>query len=177
MPKLAEASVSPGYLQAMYDRITIQQIMVNELEQQVKERDLTIELMNNEISSLRTLNYTDHTRLIELEAMLGKTVIRKATYWTVIQFVVSDVTNRNTYIPNKYVCWNFASDLIRNAKSQGIDCQFVLLLFEDGRCHAVAGFETIDRGWIYIEPMNDEIQNLVRGMSYMNTILKDWVVI
>jgi hypothetical protein len=91
--------------------------------------------------------------------------IKNPTFKEVKDFILKDPTNRNQFIPNKYECRHFATDVNNNADKVGIRCAFVLLCYSDGQ-HAVVGFDTTDRGMVYIEPQTDAAIEPVVGGYY-----------
>ena len=52
---------------------------------------------------------------------------------------------------NNYDEW----DLVKNAKSQGIQCAYVQLYTDGGGLHPVVGFNTLDEGLVYFEAGTD----------------------
>jgi hypothetical protein len=71
-------------------------------------------------------------------------------------FLASDHTNWHAYIPDKYVCVNFAMDLVAHAEEQNIESWIVVVSFEHADAgHAFVGFSTTDKGTVWIEPQSD----------------------
>ncbi len=91
--------------------------------------------------------------------------VRDPAYQEALQFVSSDPTDKNQYVPKRYTCTNFAADFKNNAFKVGYRCGFVLIEFPDS-AHAIVCFNTTDYGIIFIEPQNDEITKLVIGQPY-----------
>ena len=73
----------------------------------------------------------------------------------VIVFLSEDAIDENNYIPEKYVCWNFAKDLVSNARNKGFFVSRVYISFES-MAHEIVVFIT-SSGLLYIEPQNDMI--------------------
>ncbi len=103
--------------------------------------------------------------------------IRNPTFQEVKDFILKDTTSHNQFVLNKYECRHFATDVDNNADKAGIRCAFVLLCYSKGQ-HAVIGFDTIDRGMIYIEPQTDAVIKPVVGGYYQGQeiieILVSW---
>jgi hypothetical protein len=78
--------------------------------------------------------------------------------WTeLVTFLEKDHTNWNPYIPGKYTCLDFSTDLVANATAQGIKAWIVAVDFTSGGPgHAFVAFATTDRGVVYVEPQADD---------------------
>lgn len=103
--------------------------------------------------------------------------IKNPTFQEVKDFILEDTTSRNDFVVNEYECRHFATDVNNNAEAAGIRCAFVLLCYPNGQ-HAVVGFETTDRGMIYIEPQTDaaiqpEVGGYYQGQKIVE-ILVGW---
>jgi predicted RNase H-like nuclease (RuvC/YqgF family) len=99
----------------------------------------------------------------------GWYVIRDPTYAEAIAFIHLDRTDENEYTDD-YVCYDFTADFNANAFQMGYRCGFVYIEFPDS-AHAIACFNTTDRGLIYIEPQNDKIVNIAVGRIYSGDII------
>jgi predicted nuclease with TOPRIM domain len=97
------------------------------------------------------------------------------TYDEAIAFINSDKTDENEYTPN-YVCYDFTADFNSNAFQMGYRCGFVYIEFSDS-AHAIACFNTTDRGLIYIEPQNDKIVDIAVGQIYFGYVVVDLGII
>ena len=91
--------------------------------------------------------------------------LHNPTHKELTEFLVGDATNSNEFIHNKYVCFDFAAELNNNAETNGIRSAYVRVRF-DGWGHAVVGFETTDKGLVFIEPQSDREVEMVIGESY-----------
>lgn len=104
-------------------------------------------------------------------------IIKNPTFQQVKDFILKDTTSRNRFILNKYECRHFATDVNNNAEAAGLRCAFVLLCFNNGQ-HAVVGFDTVDKGMIYIEPQTDAAIQAEVGGRYqgqeITEILISW---
>lgn len=74
------------------------------------------------------------------------------TWAELVDFLAEDKTDQNTYVPDEYVCLNFATDLHNNAERAGIRAGLVTVeLSEVPRGHAFNAFKTTDRGLVFID--------------------------
>lgn len=101
--------------------------------------------------------------------------LRDPTYAEAIEFINLDKTNQNDYT-HDYVCYDFTADFSANAVQAGYRCGFVYLIFVDG-AHAIACFNTIDQGLIYVEPQNDEVVTVEIGQQYAGYVITDLGII
>jgi hypothetical protein len=91
-----------------------------------------------------------------------KTSTNSITWTELVSFLEKDHTNWNPYVPGKYTCLDFSTDLVANATQQGIKTWIVAVDFTDGGPgHAFVAFETSDRGIVYIEPQADDTYPIV----------------
>ncbi len=90
--------------------------------------------------------------------------VRDPTYQEAWAFVQLDQTDKNEY-NDTYVCRHFACDFNNNALEAGYRVAFVLIAFPESS-HAIVGFNTTDRGMIFIEPQTDEVMKVEVGRSY-----------
>lgn len=77
------------------------------------------------------------------------------TYAEMVKFINLDTTETNKYT-DEYVCHDFSMDVIKNAKSKGIEAGYVTMLGEPNN-HAIVVFRTTDKGLYYLEPQSDII--------------------
>lgn len=86
-----------------------------------------------------------------------------STSWAdLVSFLEKDHTNWRSYIPGKYTCLDFSTDLVANATKQEIKAWIVAVDFSDGGPgHAFVAFETTDRGIVYVEPQADDAYPIV----------------
>ncbi len=91
------------------------------------------------------------------------TVYTPITWKELVKFIEDDHTNWNKYDPVKYNCLDFAVDLVANAHKQNIQAWVVAVEFYNEPVgHAFVGFETTDRGIVYVEPQGDNTYNDLR---------------
>lgn len=100
------------------------------------------------------------------------------TYKQVKQFVEMDTTSENEYDEETYNCYHFTADFMTNALSEGMAVGFGYLIievyeplvfrFDNIVGHAVAVFNTIDKGIVYVEVQEDVImRDLKPGDDYL----------
>ena len=81
------------------------------------------------------------------------------------EFLARDKIDSNPYVMGEYVCSDFAAELNNNAEADGIRVAYVRIRSKEWG-HAVVAFETVDRGFIFIEPRSDREVELVIGEPY-----------
>jgi hypothetical protein len=87
---------------------------------------------------------------------------RAITWKELNLFLSNDHTNWNKYIPEKYMCVNFAMDLVANAQKQNINAWIVGVSFDCSIAgHTFVAFNTVDKGVVWIEPQYDYNYNAV----------------
>lgn len=91
--------------------------------------------------------------------------LRDPRYDELMRFLEEDKTNENEYVEGKYTCTNFAADLNKNAEDEGFRAAYVYIEYLDG-AHAIAAFETVDKGLVFIEPRYDKVVVVGKGISY-----------
>ncbi len=100
-------------------------------------------------------------------------VLINPTYTNMLAFIASDNTDKIQYQANKFECWDFAADVINHAASQSIRCAIVMIDLNSTDGHAIVGFNTTDKGMVYIEPQSDELVQLkVGGRFYQQKVTK-----
>ena len=67
------------------------------------------------------------------------------------EFLVQDDTDGYAYIPDSFVCADFAAMLHNRAETAGIKTAYVSIDFTEGPAHALNAFNTTDRGLVYID--------------------------
>lgn len=74
------------------------------------------------------------------------------TWDRLMAFVESDFTDRNAYLPDKYMCGSFAMDLHNDAEAAGIRAAWVAIdFYGEDIGHAATAFMTTDRGLVIID--------------------------
>lgn len=94
-----------------------------------------------------------------------------------LQFLVEDKTDEHEYIPDKYVCWDFAMDLVNNAKKRHIQAGFVMIEYYGGGGHSVVAFNTTDKGIVFVEPQEDTFVTLCDNCFYYAWQIKRFGII
>lgn len=79
-------------------------------------------------------------------------------------FMLTDDTDKQPYIPDVFVCADFAALLHNRAEAAGIKAAYVSVDFTDGPAHAINAFNTTDRGLVYIDST---------GPGFTGTAIKD----
>jgi len=92
--------------------------------------------------------------------------LRDPTYSEMNRFLGEDDTDKNEYIDGVYTCTDYAASLNNNATQLGYNAAYVYISYTDGTGHAIAAFQTVDKGLIFIEPQYDEEVQVVIGSSY-----------
>ena len=103
----------------------------------------------------------------EINEALADTSIKDPTYQEMVQFVGSDLTDRNQYDFDNYVCHDFTNDVLDNAYKQKIRAGYVYIKSSLG--HAIVCFETTDKGLYFLEPQLD----IIFDEAEMNTMVKN----
>ncbi len=92
--------------------------------------------------------------------------LRDPTYSEMKQFLREDATDNNEYIEGSYTCTDYSADLNNNAIQAGYNAAYAYIEYPDGTGHAIAAFQTVDKGLIFVEPQYDEEVQVVIGSSY-----------
>lgn len=87
------------------------------------------------------------------------------TYKELTEFLTSDGTDSCSFVTGEFVCYDFAARLNNNAEANGIRAAYVHIRSERWG-HAIVVFETVDRGFIFIEPQSDKKVQLVMGEPF-----------
>jgi len=113
-----------------------------------------------------TEGYEDGYRVGCIEGAGSGYNLRNPTYSELMDFLEEDATDDNEYVEGGYTCADFVADLNNNAKDEGFRAAYVYIEYTGGRAHAVAAFETVNKGLIYIEPQYDDEVKVRLGISY-----------
>ena len=107
--------------------------------------------------------------------------LRNPTYEELRDFLAQDKTNLNAYIPEKYVCVDFAADLNNNAEAAGIRTGYAWLVYKyinGGKwANFVNTFQTTDKGLIFIDPQTDREVNIEIGKYYLGDKIKEIIIV
>ena len=134
------------------------------LETQISSFQTEIVVLETEVTESHNIGYSEGYLQGVKDSTTDGFYLRNPTYAEVIDFVNTATTNENDY-SETYNCYSFTSDFNEDAFQIGYRCGFVYIEFS-GSAHAIASFNTIDRGIIYIEPQTDEIVTLTVGQIY-----------
>jgi hypothetical protein len=101
------------------------------------------------------------------------------SYNQLVNFLRNDYTEQQTYIDNVYTCTNFAMRLHDNAEANNLKTYIVTVDVRGTAGHMIDGFNTTDRGWVFIDdtgyledekikgcPSTDTYVNLNPGSNY-----------
>ena len=91
--------------------------------------------------------------------------LRNPTHIELRDFLDADETNLKKFVSGEYVCYDFVADLVNNAEAAGIRAAYVRIR-SDNWAHAIAAFDTVDRGLIFIEPQSDKEVSIEIGEPY-----------
>ncbi len=142
---------------------------VSTLQANITSLQTEIASLENEVSESYQLGYdVGYVQGVEDGAGSGW-YIRDPTYAEAIAFINSDRTDENEFTDD-YVCYDFTADFNANAFQMGYRCGFVYIEFPHS-AHAIACFNTTDRGLIYVEPQTDEIVYVAVGRIYSGDLI------
>lgn len=92
--------------------------------------------------------------------------VQNPTYNEMMRFVEADITKYNEYT-SEYRCGHFSTDMILNARDQGIQAGFVRIIGVENN-HAIVVFKTTDMGIFYVEPQSNYIFHQTEMDYYMS---------
>lgn len=72
------------------------------------------------------------------------------TWLRLKQFLLNDKTDQKAYVPDVYMCGDYARDVHNNAERAGIRAAYVAVMVP-GYDHALNAFKTVDRGLVFID--------------------------
>jgi hypothetical protein len=87
------------------------------------------------------------------------------SYQEMKEFLKADTTDTKQLVEGEYGGRDMAADINKNAETQGIRAAMVYIEFPKYNCTLVA-FETIDKGLIFIHPINDAEMKVGVGIKY-----------
>jgi hypothetical protein len=91
--------------------------------------------------------------------------LKNPSYEEMKTFLAKDISNSKPYVDGQRICADYSADVVNNAKTQGIRCAFVYIIYPQNG-HTIVAFETTDKGLKFIEPQFDKEVTLVVGKSY-----------
>jgi hypothetical protein len=126
--------------------------------------------LNSTNNELQNINASLVENLTELEYLKtgNKYQQHDPLYSEVATFIANDRTDELPYDDENFDCDNYVELINNNAENQGIRCALVIIYFYDSNAgHALVGFNTADKGMVYIEPQTDDwVENLEIGNDY-----------
>jgi len=72
------------------------------------------------------------------------------TWAELLDFLLEDKTDENDYVPDVYMCGDYARDVHNNAERAGIRAAYVAIEFPSSY-HALNAFKTTDKGLVFID--------------------------
>jgi hypothetical protein len=81
--------------------------------------------------------------------------VENPTYTEMKSFVKGDITRYNEYT-SEYRCGHFSRDMISNARQEGMQAGYVVII-GDETDHAIVAFKTKDMGIYFVEPQTNYI--------------------
>ena len=151
-------------------------------------------LLTNELQGVRrepASQKTYYEQMIDLSkevgyraALAAEVTLRDPTYKELRNFLTQNKVNLRTWTPGKYVCVDFAADLNNDAEAAGFRSAYVWLVggySSDGSKwgHLLNGFQTLDKGLIFIEPQSDAEADIKVGSyyPYVSSTIKEIIIV
>lgn len=95
------------------------------------------------------------------------TFVRNPTYDEVLEFIGEDETDEMDYVEGEFECLDFCMMFRNNAFKKGYISYTVWIDFVGQSFgHSIIGFNTTDRGMIYLDPQLDYFVDLGVGVDY-----------
>jgi len=95
------------------------------------------------------------------------TFIRNPTHDEVLEFIVEDETDEMEYVEGEFECLDFCMMFRNNAFKKGYISYTVWIDFVGQSFgHSIIGFNTTDRGMVYLDPQLDYFVDLGVGVDY-----------
>jgi hypothetical protein len=93
------------------------------------------------------------------------------TFDALIRFLKEDKTDERIYIPGSFVCSDIAEMLHNNAEAKGIKACFVTVTLTNYPIgHAINGFYTKDRGFVYVDCTASSLLDLYSGCLFADKL-------
>lgn len=148
----------PGCFTARIDELEAQKA---DLEGQVAVKDARIAELEEDLEDRDSQIVELEDQAAELEVALAK-IPQDPSYDELMTFLRQDCTERGWYQSHA----TYTQLFLERAKKKGIRGYPVAVLLITNRILMFAGFETTDKGWIYILPAIDRKVELEKGKSY-----------
>lgn len=124
----------------------------------IESADNQVAVITEDINSLQ-IKLDENLSEIDLLRNGARYESHDPTYSELIDFLAEDLTNKNKYIEDVYVCRHFATEVNNNAEKIGLRCAYVGVNFTGLEPHALVGFNTTDRGMIYYDAQIFSVNN------------------
>ncbi len=185
---LTEAELNKSYVE-IDGLIEIRGTLIEQLVSADDMIDETVRILNETRFIMRSANETIVGLRTEIaSARNGSSYhLHDPTYAEMKDFLVADPVNTTTYQQGFYVCRHFAKDMKNNAALRGIRSAYVEFYgprtdnmtqgYTDWKGHCMVGFDTTDRGFIYIEPQSDKEKTVEIGLDYGTIHILDLLII
>ncbi len=121
-------------------------LLVNESEEVAKIREIigtSVEIYYDQEPFYSTGSHSIH--------LINNNLAANPTWQELVQFIASDNTDAQTYIPGVYMCGSFAEALHNSVEQAGIRAAWVAVDLEEGEIHALNAFNTVDRGIVFVD--------------------------
>jgi len=139
----------------------------DELNEEIKEVET---LLSDVREQLDMINSSLQENISELKKLKSGNDynLHDPTYNEIASFIAQDKTNEEEYIEGVFDCEQFSQQVNTNAENEGIRCAYVVIYFDGTDAgHGIVGFNTVDRGMVYVEPQSDEwVENLEIGNDF-----------
>ena len=174
--KQTELKVQKNYYECELENLKSYVLHLENSENLLKEEINDIESLLIDVNEeLYLSNVSLKENLSELEKLKSGNSyeLHDPTYNEVVNFIIQDKTNEEEYIEDIFDCEQFSQQLNKNAENTGIRCAYVIIYFNGTDAgHGIVGFNTVDKGMVYIEPQSDEwIENLEAGNDFWTDCL------
>lgn len=148
------------------------EIEIEKTLDELGDKTIELQIVDNKLQENVSRLLLAHDRLKESNSELDKLrsgnryEMHDPTYIEVKDFIRQDKTEKIPYDDETFICADYASVVNNNAEDIGMRCCYIALNFEEDG-HSLVGFNTIDKGMIFIEPQSDEwVKNLEVGNDY-----------
>lgn len=157
---LPGCGVSQAELDEYKALVAEQSDTIEEQAAQIQSQNTTIEEKTAQIEALKT-------EIVELENERAEDseAPKDPTYMELLEFMREDETEKMWY--EDYPMHDMLARIfLENAREKGIRGYSVTILIGEGQIWYFTGFETTDKGWIYILPAIDREVKLEVGKRY-----------
>lgn len=125
---------------------------LSSVQRELDSAELTINSLESKIELyVDTWGRVYDGRTNPIEGYVTNADASNPTWTELLDFLLEDKTDQNPYVPDAYVCANFARDVHNNAERAGIRAADVSIELSDVGWHALNAFKTTDRGLVFID--------------------------